>query len=103
MIEGDDLHPAGNVEKMRRGEPLSDEDRWPWLEALAQAASGHLKGEKDQEGKKGQEVQQEDLQAAVLQQLLGEVFPVVAQEGVMEGQEILQLKSRTKVFKNKLR
>ena len=48
-------------------------------------------------------VQQEDLQAAVLQQLLGEVFPVVAQEGVMEGQEILQLTSRTKVFKNKLR
>ncbi|MEC8711344.1 MAG: hypothetical protein VXX87_07180 [Pseudomonadota bacterium] len=62
MIEGDDLHPAGNVEKMRRGEPLSDEDRWPWLEALAQAATGHLKGQKGQEGRKGQEVEQEDLQ-----------------------------------------
>ncbi len=45
MIEGDDLHPAGNVEKMRRGEPLSDEDRWPWLEALAKAATDHLKGQ----------------------------------------------------------
>ena len=59
MIEGDDLHPAGNVEKMRRGEPLSDEDRWPWLEALAKAATDHLKG---QEGQKAQKDQQEDLQ-----------------------------------------
>ena len=42
MIEGDDLHPVGNVEKMRRGEPLTDADRWPWLEALAQAASRRL-------------------------------------------------------------
>lgn len=44
MIEGDDLHPVGNVEKMRRGEPLTDADRWPWLEALAQAASRGLAG-----------------------------------------------------------
>jgi len=35
MIEGDALHPAGNVEKMRRGVPLTDEDRRPWLESLA--------------------------------------------------------------------
>jgi gluconokinase len=35
MIEGDALHPAANVEKMRRGIPLTDEDRRPWLEALA--------------------------------------------------------------------
>ena len=59
MIEGDDLHPAGNVEKMRRGEPLSDEDRWPWLEALAKAATDHLKG---QEGQKAQKDQHEDPQ-----------------------------------------
>ena len=32
--EGDDLHPAANVEKMSRGEPLTDEDRRPWLDAL---------------------------------------------------------------------
>jgi gluconokinase len=32
--EGDSLHPAANVEKMSRGEPLTDEDRWPWLDAL---------------------------------------------------------------------
>ena len=29
--EGDDLHPAANVEKMRRGHALTDEDRLPWL------------------------------------------------------------------------
>jgi carbohydrate kinase (thermoresistant glucokinase family) len=33
--EGDDLHPATNVEKMRSGHPLNDEDRQPWLEAVA--------------------------------------------------------------------
>jgi gluconokinase len=34
--EGDDLHPAANVEKMRRGVPLTDEDRWPWLHRIAE-------------------------------------------------------------------
>ncbi len=34
--EGDELHPPANVEKMRRGHPLNDEDRWPWLERVAQ-------------------------------------------------------------------
>lgn len=32
--DGDDLHPASNVEKMRRGEALSDADRAPWLAAV---------------------------------------------------------------------
>lgn len=32
--DGDDLHPATNVEKMRRGEPLTDADRAPWLAAM---------------------------------------------------------------------
>ncbi|KAI8150341.1 shikimate kinase [Fennellomyces sp. T-0311] len=30
-IEGDSLHPKANVEKMSKGEPLNDDDRWPWL------------------------------------------------------------------------
>jgi carbohydrate kinase (thermoresistant glucokinase family) len=34
--EGDDLHPAANVEKMRAGRPLNDADRLPWLQAVAQ-------------------------------------------------------------------
>jgi gluconokinase len=33
--EGDDLHPASNVEKMRAGHPLDDADRLPWLRAVA--------------------------------------------------------------------
>jgi gluconokinase len=33
--EGDDHHPAANVEKMKAGIPLDDEDRRPWLEELA--------------------------------------------------------------------
>lgn len=30
--DGDDLHPQANVEKMASGTPLTDEDRWPWLD-----------------------------------------------------------------------
>jgi gluconokinase len=33
--EGDEFHPAANVEKMRNGTPLDDDDRWPWLRTLA--------------------------------------------------------------------
>lgn len=34
--EGDDLHPAANVAKMRGGTPLTDADRLPWLEKIAE-------------------------------------------------------------------
>lgn len=37
--DADDFHPAMNVEKMRAGIPLTDEDRWPWLDIL----NTHLK------------------------------------------------------------
>jgi gluconokinase len=33
--DGDRFHPKANVEKMSAGRPLSDEDRWPWLQAIA--------------------------------------------------------------------
>jgi carbohydrate kinase (thermoresistant glucokinase family) len=36
FIEGDDLHPRANVERMARGIPLTDEDRRPWLESIAE-------------------------------------------------------------------
>ncbi len=35
MVEGDDFHPPANVAKMHAGIPLTDEDRWPWLHAIA--------------------------------------------------------------------
>jgi gluconokinase len=46
FAEGDEFHPPANVEKMRSGTPLTDEDRWPWLAAVAewigeQAGAGH--------------------------------------------------------------
>ena len=34
FLEADDFHPAANIEKMRNGQPLTDEDRWPWLDCL---------------------------------------------------------------------
>jgi gluconokinase len=38
--EGDDLHPAENVEKMHRGTPLTDADRMPWLHKIAEEIDG---------------------------------------------------------------
>lgn len=35
FCDGDSLHSAASVEKMRRGEPLTDEDRWPWFGRIA--------------------------------------------------------------------
>lgn len=33
--DADIFHPAANVAKMSAGQPLTDEDRWPWLRAIA--------------------------------------------------------------------
>jgi gluconokinase len=43
FAEGDDFHPAANVEKMRAGIPLDDDDRWPWLRSLAAWIGEHEK------------------------------------------------------------
>ncbi|MFB2586319.1 gluconokinase [Herbiconiux liukaitaii] len=37
FVDADDLHPLTNVEKMRAGVALDDDDRWPWLDAVGQA------------------------------------------------------------------
>ena len=37
FIDGDDFHPQTNIQKMAAGTPLTDEDRGPWIEALAKA------------------------------------------------------------------
>lgn len=37
FADADDFHPAPNVEKIRHGISLSDEDRWPWLQRLRAA------------------------------------------------------------------
>jgi gluconokinase len=37
FYEGDDFHPLVNLEKLRRGEPLDDQDRLPWLTAIRDA------------------------------------------------------------------
>ncbi|MBV9626856.1 MAG: gluconokinase [Xanthobacteraceae bacterium] len=33
--DGDELHPAANIAKMRSGHALDDQDRWPWLARIA--------------------------------------------------------------------
>lgn len=42
FLEGDQFHSPGNLAKMASGDPLDDADRWPWLEALADAMTLHL-------------------------------------------------------------
>ena len=35
--DADEFHPQANVEKMSAGVPLTDADRWPWLDAIGAA------------------------------------------------------------------
>ncbi|KAG8213675.1 Ctr copper transporter family-domain-containing protein [Butyriboletus roseoflavus] len=44
FIDGDDLHPAANVAKMSRGEPLEDVDRLPWLDTIRETAIARVLG-----------------------------------------------------------
>jgi len=34
LLDADDFHPPANIEKMRSGIALTDDDRWPWLDRL---------------------------------------------------------------------
>lgn len=36
FVEGDSLHPQENVDKMAKGQPLTDDDRWGWLRTLSE-------------------------------------------------------------------
>ena len=42
--DADDLHPRANLEKMSRGEPLDDHDRFPWLERIGAWLADHADG-----------------------------------------------------------
>lgn len=44
LIEGDEFHPPSNIEKMRQGRPLADEDRAGWLDRLGQELQRHPDG-----------------------------------------------------------
>ena len=39
-FDGDDLHPAENVANMAAGVPMTDADRWPWLDRVAAVLAG---------------------------------------------------------------
>lgn len=42
FLEGDDFHAPESVDRMRSGEPLTDDNRWPWLDRLAGAIRAEL-------------------------------------------------------------
>ncbi|SLN31065.1 gluconokinase [Pseudooctadecabacter jejudonensis] len=41
FIDADDLHPQDNIDHMSAGKPLTDEMRWPWLDACGEALRSH--------------------------------------------------------------
>lgn len=43
FLDADDYHSKANVQKMSRGEPLVDSDRWPWLDAVGAALAESAK------------------------------------------------------------
>ena len=47
FLDGDDFHPEANVQKMAVGIPLTDEDRFPWLERLAAEMREHVDSGRD--------------------------------------------------------
>lgn len=47
FVEGDQLHPASNVKKMADGTPLTDEDRWPWLEIIGNELKASRSADED--------------------------------------------------------
>ncbi|MDP9983938.1 carbohydrate kinase (thermoresistant glucokinase family) [Pseudarthrobacter oxydans] len=44
FLDADSLHPPANVQKMASGNPLTDEDRWPWLKLVGAALSAPTSG-----------------------------------------------------------
>ncbi len=47
FYEADDFHSQANIDKLRRGVPLTDEDRWPWLESLRELIKRSLAAGED--------------------------------------------------------
>jgi len=46
FLDGDSFHSPEAIAKMRSGEPLTDADRWPWLDSLAHAVDGEIAKDK---------------------------------------------------------
>src|SRR5271168_3655412 len=44
FVDADTLHPPSNIAKMSAGEPLTDDDRYPWLERVGEWLAGHRGG-----------------------------------------------------------
>ncbi len=44
FVDADTLHPPANIAKMTAGDPLSDDDRYPWLEKVGDWLAGHRDG-----------------------------------------------------------
>ena len=44
FADADDFHPEANIAKMAAGKPLTDDDRYPWLDAVGQWVADHQDG-----------------------------------------------------------
>jgi carbohydrate kinase (thermoresistant glucokinase family) len=47
FADGDGFHPQANIDKMAAGQPLTDDDRWPWLRSVADWIRDHTDAGRD--------------------------------------------------------
>lgn len=101
FIDGDDLHPKANVEKMSRGEPLGDEDREGWLRRLRQRAweivreQDSAREQQQHEGNKSQTARAgQEEGTSTEQRLLAEVFETSGGQGVDTRREVEEIKAQ---------
>lgn len=87
FLEGDDFHPAANIDKMRNGHPLTDADRRPWLERLHAAIVDQIRTN----------------QPAVLAcSLLKANYRTIVEEGCGPSLRLIYLKGTADLFRERL-
>ncbi|HNA84680.1 MAG TPA: gluconokinase [Nitrospira sp.] len=87
FLEGDDLHPIANIEKMRSGHPLTDADRRPWLERLHTAIADQVRMNQP---------------AVMACSVLKARYRTVVEEGFGHALRLVYLKGTADVFRERL-
>lgn len=86
FIEADDFHSPENISKMRKGTPLTDEDRYPWLKALSNELKRH-----EQKG------------AVLACSALKEIYREILQQGLREKITWIYLEGSETILRERIR
>lgn len=87
FVEGDDLHPAANIDKMRSGHPLTDADRHPWLERLHGTIADQVRMNQP---------------AVIACSVLKATYRAIVEEGCGHCLRVVYLKGTTDLFRERL-